>query len=298
LRVNKAGAAFMGLEPKEAINKNLIEFLIPDKNSDVHKERTEIIGSGVPKLGMVTQISLPSGGKRWVQYDKIPYYNEYNNSVGIIVFMQDITQQKLAEENLEKGYKNLQRSFNGSIEAMAKMVELRDPYTSGHQRRVACLASDIAREMNLSEEQVKYIHIAGIIHDCGKINIPSDILSKPTKLTEPEFQIIKTHSRGSWEILKSIEFPWPIANIALQHHERLNGSGYPNALKGEDILIEAKILAVADVVEAMASHRPYRPALGLDRAEEEISRNANILYDSTAVEVCIKLINKTGFQFG
>jgi PAS domain S-box-containing protein/putative nucleotidyltransferase with HDIG domain len=210
---------------------------------------------------------------------------------------RDITERKQVEENLAQSYEALRRTLDGSIKSIAKMVEMKDPYTAGHQQRVAELASAIAGEMGLTIEQVKYIYLAGLIHDIGKFYVPADILSKPGKLTQIELAMIRTHAQGSYDILTEIEFPWPLAQIAWQHHERLDGSGYPQGLSGEAILMEAKILAVSDVVEAMASYRPYRPALGIDRALEEIELNRGILYGTEAADICLKLFRKKGFNF-
>jgi PAS domain S-box-containing protein/putative nucleotidyltransferase with HDIG domain len=210
---------------------------------------------------------------------------------------RDITERKQVEENLAESYEALRRTLDGSIKSIAKMVEMKDPYTTGHQQRVAELASAIAREMGLPAEQVKYIYMAGLIHDIGKLYVPADILSKPGKLTQIELAMIRTHSQGSYDILTEIEFPWPLAQIAWQHHERLDGSGYPQGLSGDDILPEAKILAVSDVVEAMASYRPYRPALGIDRALEEIELNRGILYGTEAADICLDLFRQKGFNF-
>lgn len=177
---------------------------------------------------------------------------------------------------------------------MAATVELRDPYTAGHQRRVAGLASAIAKQMSLSDEQSEVIRLAGLVHDLGKINVPSDILSKPGRLSEAEFSLVKAHAQAGYDILKEIEFPWPIAKIVHQHHERINGSGYPRGIEGESIRLEARILAVADVVEAMISHRPYRPALGVDRALEEISKNRGESYDPEVVDACLAFFAESG----
>ncbi len=187
--------------------------------------------------------------------------------------------------------------MRGTIQAMAMTVEKRDPYTAGHQRRVANLARAIAKEMGLSKEQIAGIRMAGIIHDLGKISVPAEILSKPGELTKNEFEIAKEHAQVGYEILNEIEFPWPVAQIVYQHHERMDGSGYPNGLSGEDIILEARILGLADVVEAMASHRPYRPALGIDKALEEIQQNRGTLYDPEVVDACLKIFNKKGFKF-
>ncbi|MFO7599113.1 MAG: response regulator [Candidatus Desulfacyla sp.] len=192
---------------------------------------------------------------------------------------------------------SLRRAMEGIVRAMGLTVESRDPYTSGHQHRVAVLSAAIAREMGLSEHQMEGIRLAGMIHDLGKITIPASILSKPTYLADYELALIKTHPQVGYDILKEVEFPWPIAQIVHQHHEKMDGSGYPQGLKGEDILLEARIVCVADVVEAMASHRPYRPAIGLDKALSEVSDNAGRLYDPEAVAACLRLFRDKGFLF-
>ena len=185
---------------------------------------------------------------------------------------QDITERKQAEEKLESTLDNLRKAIGGTIQAIVQVVEMRDPYTAGHQRRVADLARSIATEMGLPSDVIEGIRMAAAIHDIGKVSVPSEILSKPGKLTQNEFELIKDHSLTGYDILKDVEFPWPIAEIIYQHHERLDGSGYPRGLKGDDVLLEARIIALADVVEAMASHRPFRPARGIDAAMDEIER--------------------------
>jgi HD-GYP domain-containing protein (c-di-GMP phosphodiesterase class II) len=197
------------------------------------------------------------------------------------------------QETLEK----LQKTMKGIIQTMALTVETRDPYTAGHQRRAADLACAIAKETRLSKDQMLGIQMAGEIHDVGKISVPAEILSKPGRLSEIEFKLIETHPQVGYDILKGIEFPWPIAQMVIQHHEMINGSGYPQGLSGEDILSEARILSVADVVEAISSHRPYRPALGIDKALEQISKNRGILYDPDVADACLKLFSEKGFAF-
>ena len=188
--------------------------------------------------------------------------------------------QKDLEQKVEERTVKLKETLDGVIQAMALTIEFRDPYTAGHQRRVADIAIAIAKEMDIPGDQQECIRVAGEIHDLGKISIPAEILSKPGKLNDNEYSIIKTHPSIGYDIIASIEFPWPIAQVILQHHERIDGSGYPQGLSGEDILLEARIICVSDVVEAMASHRPYRPALGIEKALNEISDNQGILYDS------------------
>ena len=208
--------------------------------------------------------------------------------------------EKIVEERtkeLQQSYKKLQKTMEGTINTVAKIVETRDPYTAGHQLKVSKLATAIAQEMKLPQDKIEGIRITSLIHDIGKISIPAEILSKPTKLSKMEYSLIKDHSQIGYDILKSIEFPWPVAMIILQHHERINGSGYPQGLKGDEILLEAKIIGLADVIEAISSHRPYRPALGIDKALKEISLNKGILYDPEVVDTCLKLFRKKKFKF-
>jgi putative two-component system response regulator len=182
----------------------------------------------------------------------------------------------------------VRKSLKGIIQIISLIIETRDPYTAGHQRSVANLARAIALVMGLPPERIEGIRLAATVHDLGKISIPAEILSKPSRLTEAEMSMIRIHPRSGYEILRKVEFPWPIAQIVLQHHERIDGSGYPQGLRGPDILLEAKILGVADVMDAMCSHRPYRPAIGIDKALDEISRNRGILYDPEVVDACLK----------
>ena len=202
-----------------------------------------------------------------------------------------------AGEEIELHVEKLQKALAGTIKVVASTVEVRDPYTAGHQRRVASLARAIAGEMGLSDKQTEGIFMAGVVHDLGKIYVPAEILSKPSRLNDIEFNLIRTHSQVGYDLLKTIDFPWPIAQIVHQHHERLNGSGYPLGLSSEQILIEAKIICVADVVEAMASHRPYRPARGVDLALEHIQEESGNLYDSLVVDTCLRLFSEKEFQF-
>jgi putative nucleotidyltransferase with HDIG domain len=210
---------------------------------------------------------------------------------------KDIARRENAEAEVQSTLDKLRSAMSGVVQAMALTVERRDPYTAGHQRRVSDLARGVAAEMDLPTHQIDGIRMAGLIHDLGKICVPVEILSKPGQLTEIEHTLIKDHPQVGYEILKEIEFPWPVAQIVLQHHERIDGSGYPVGLCGDDIIIEAKTLAVADVVEAMASHRPYRPTLGRGMALEEISQNRGVLYDADVVDACMKLLQEKGFQF-
>jgi PAS domain S-box-containing protein/putative nucleotidyltransferase with HDIG domain len=216
---------------------------------------------------------------------------------GIVYLCRDITERKRAETDLREGLTKLRSTLKASIDSLSSAIEMRDPYTAGHQERVTRLARAIAVEMGLAEERVEAIEIAGVIHDIGKLYVPAEILSKPTKLTDIEYSLIKMHAQAGYTILSKIDFPWPIAKIVHQHHEFINGSGYPQGLAGKDILLEAKIICVADVVEAMSSHRPYRPALGIGAALDEITQKRGILFEREVVDACLRLFREKHFKF-
>lgn len=218
------------------------------------------------------------------------------SKLGYQGIIRDISELVSSRKQIDKTLNDLRKALGGTIEAMALTVETRDPYTAGHQRRVSNLARGIATEMGVSEDQIQGVRMAGVIHDIGKISVPGEILSKPGKISQNEFGIIKEHPQVGYNILKTVDFSWPIAQIVLQHHERMDGSGYPNGISGENILLEARILAVADVVEAMASHRPYRAALGIDLALNEISKNRGSSYDPKVVDACLRLFNEKGYR--
>jgi PAS domain S-box-containing protein/putative nucleotidyltransferase with HDIG domain len=210
--------------------------------------------------------------------------------------VRDVTDLKRNENELKRTLESLHKSIGTITLTLSTVIESRDPYTAGHQKRVASLSRAIAQEMDLSTDKCAAVRMAGTLHDIGKISIPSEILSNPAKMTDKAYEIIKDHSQTGYDILRQIEFPWPIAEIVLQHHERMDGSGYPKGLSGNDIMLEARIIAVADVVEVMASHRPYRPALGIDAALAEIEKNRALLYDSHAVDACLRLFREKGFR--
>jgi response regulator RpfG family c-di-GMP phosphodiesterase len=208
-----------------------------------------------------------------------------------------LAQRNIAEAENEEALKKLKKAIGGVIYAMAMTIEIRDPYTAGHQRRVANLSRAIGRKLELSPVHLEGIGMAGVVHDLGKISIPSEILCKPGKLSDIEFSMIKTHPKVGYEILKAIDFPWPLAETAFQHHERLDGSGYPMGLREDEIILEAKIVGVADVVEAMASHRPYRPAVGIEAALDFIIEKRGIIFDASVVDACISVFRESNFQF-
>jgi PAS domain S-box-containing protein/putative nucleotidyltransferase with HDIG domain len=417
LRVNQAAASNLGLAKKDIIGKNINKLFRPEEASKFMADMKEIIDSGKSKIGVVEEYTLSSGEKRLARSDKLPYYGETSNIIGMIVFAPDITEkmktqealreseeifnlfleynpiyvffkdenirpirlsrnyekmlnmpmdqilgktmdelfppelaksmidddlrvlrenklieieeeldnrfftttkfpiirkgkppliagftiditkQKQSEKALKEGVTRLRRLLGYIINVIGRAVALRDAYTSDHQKRVSDLARAIATEMGLSSEEIECVRLAGSIHDLGKIAIPAEILSMPRKLTRIEFSLIKTHAQRGREILKGIEFPWPLADIVVQHHERLDGSGYPRRLKGDKILPQSRIIALADVVEAMASHRPYRPALGIDVALAEIEEQRGVLYDPDAVDACLRLFREKRFKF-
>jgi putative nucleotidyltransferase with HDIG domain len=208
----------------------------------------------------------------------------------------EIENRKKMQQELQQSYENLKRAMHSTIQAITLTVEKRDPYTSGHQLRVAVLAKAIAEELDLPASQIESIYMAASIHDIGKISLPAEILVKPIPLSDLEMSLIQAHAQAGYDILNGIDFPWAIADIVVQHHERMDGSGYPQGLAGEDILLEARIICVADVVETMASHRPYRPSIGVDKALEEISENKGILYDPGVVDACLALFREKNFE--
>ena len=234
-------------------------------------------------------------GQRLLHTRKVRILGPDGKSKYLLGISEDITEQQQSKIDLQNSLIKLQETIKGTIETIALIGEARDPYTSGHQKRVSDLAASIAIYMHLSKYQVEGIRMAGLIHDLGKIQVPAEILSKPGKISNLEFDLIKIHPQVGYDLLKDIKFPWPIAQMILQHHEKMDGSGYPQGLAGDEIMLEARILAVSDIVEAMSSHRPYRPALGTEKALAQIKQDAGGLLDVDVVDACLKLF-KQGYQ--
>jgi len=234
---------------------------------------------------------------------KIPVSINYSqvkgkNFHGWLVTMNDITERMQSRKELKESYERLEKTLMGTVRTISKITESRDSYTAAHQQHVAVISVEIAKQLGFSHDRLKWLYIAALLHDVGKVSVPSEILSKPTKLNHFEMELVKMHAETGYQILKDIPFPMKIAEIIRQHHERLDGSGYPYGLKGDEILLEARILAVADVLDAITNHRPYRPALGLEVALDELKKNRGKLYDPQVVDACLKAIEKGKLVIG
>ena len=278
---------------------SIVRFMNPASENIFGIRAEQLVGQTFDHLvtpGKPIELDLISGDGNSATAEMRVMETEWEGEKTYLASLRDITERKLMQQELQDNLDDLKQAVNGTIKAIAATVEMRDPYTSGHQHRVASLARAIAGEIDISSDQAEGVYMAAAIHDIGKISLPAEILSKPVKLTDIEVQMIQAHSQVGYDILKNIDFPWPIAEIVLQHHERMDGSGYPNNLAGDEILFEARIVGVADVVETMASHRPYRPSIGLDKALEEISHNKTVLYDPQVVDACLSLFSDKGYE--
>lgn len=241
-------------------------------------------------------LNTPSGRTLPVQTQATPLVDDHGRSMGSVLVIRDVSDLVRANTAIEQNLANLRDTLEATVEALAVTAEKRDPYTAGHQQRVSRLAVAVARRLGLEEDRIESVRVAGLLHDIGKISVPAEILTKPTRLTPIEMQLVQIHPEVGYDILRNIPFPAPVARFVRAHHERLDGSGYPDHLAGDAIDLEARILCVADVVEAMSSHRPYRPALGVDRALEEVTRNQGRLYDKAVVDACVKVFEEGVFS--
>jgi len=289
-----AAERMYGWSAKDAIGMPLP--LIPEDRREEHAVLLKRSLGGEPLVDYETRRLRQDGSQVDVSVSTALLRDAGGEVVGRLGIHLDITERKRAEEKLLASAHMLRKTLFSTIDVICKIVEARDPYTSGHEERVGALAMAIARDMGLPEDSVEGVRVAAAIHDIGKLQVPIEILSRPGKLGDAEFAIIKTHPQVGYDILSGFEFPWPIANIARQHHERMDGSGYPNALRGEDILLEARVLTVADVVESMSSHRPYRPAHTLEEALGEIEQHRGTKYDPRVVDACLKLFREGGYK--
>ena len=317
--MNPAAQSVTGWKQEEAVGKKLDEVckLVEEKALiAVESPMVKAIQERVAMNLMAPVLLITKNGDKVpVEDSAAPMINEKGELTGAVMVFRDITWRKEAEEAIKMAFNSLEarvqeqtaelrtsfdmlgRAMEGTIQALATMVEARDRYTAGHQVRVADLACMIARQMGVTESRIPIIRIAALIHDVGKVCVPTEILNKPAPLSPIEFEIVKQHPKAAYDVLSKIEFPWAIADIVLQHHERLDGSGYPSGLRGDQIHLEAQIIGVADVVEAMSSHRPYRAALGTEKGLEEISKGKGTLFDPVIVDACLQVFHQGGFKF-
>ena len=298
--MNPIAEGLIGTRSSEAHGRNIWE-VVSLRDESGGEDLAGMIRAVLERGHMVNsedmQLCLRSGREVPVEVFGSPIQGLNGHVTGAALAFRDITGRKDNEVRLRNSVETLRRTLQETVNALGRASEKRDPYTAGHQQRVALLACAVAHAMGLEDERIEGIRVAALLHDLGKIYIPAEILSKPAKLTEMEFGIMKTHPEVGWDIIRSVPFPWPVADMVHQHHERLDGSGYPKGLTGDEILLESRIIAVADVVEAMSSHRPYRAALGMNRALEEVARGRGEHYDADVVDTVLELVESGGFSF-
>jgi PAS domain S-box-containing protein len=301
--VSPAIMRMRGYTPEEAVAHTMEQVMTPEslkRTAELFEEELQLEASGTADPDRIRTLIIEQyrkDGSIVLMENHLSFMrDDAGGPVGIISVSRDITERRQAQEKLQHTLGRLEKAIAATIQVMVSAVEARDPSTAGHQTRVAHLARAIAQEMGLPQDKIDGIHIAGSIHDIGKLSVPAEILAKPTRLTELQYSFIKEHPQIGYDILKDVESPWPLAQIVYQHHERLNGTGYPRNLKGDEILQEARIMAVADVVEAMASHRPYRPAFDIQEALDEIEKNRGVLYDADIAYACLRLFREKGYK--
>jgi PAS domain S-box-containing protein/putative nucleotidyltransferase with HDIG domain len=280
----------LGFEPEEIIGKHLVDLIAIKEVERTSRIFKKLIDSRKPFSDFETICQARDGRVLVIEKNGVPVFSDSGEFMGYRGIARDISERKSALEALKKSRDELHTSLEETVKSLAMAAEKRDPYTAGHQMRVDMLACAIAKELGLPEKQLEGLHFAALLHDIGKISLPSEYLAKPARLSAQERAIIRCHTEVGYDILKNIPFPWPVAEIVYQHHEHLDGSGYPRGLTDKELLLEAKILTVADVVEAMSSHRPYRPSLGLDTAQDEIRSGRGVLYHAESVDACLRLI--------
>ena len=294
LFANNAAAELMDMKfPQDMVGKHVREFIHPDYMKSVIRNYLMVKRRHARFLNEY-KIITPDGLEKDVE--GLGTNIMFKGMPAHIVTLRDTGERKSAEKTIRDGIVRLSKNLEEAVISLASAFEMKDPYTAGHQRRVTEIVSAIALEMQIDQDRLQGLRLASLVHDIGKINVPAEILSKPGKISAPEFELIRTHSEAGYNILKNINFPWPISRIVLQHHERMDGSGYPNGLSGQEILLEARIIAVADVIEAMATHRPYRASLGIEKALEEIEKNRERLYDKDVVDICLHLFRSGKFR--
>ncbi len=282
----------LGYQPEEILDKTLMDIVSPQQEKTFYTAYKELLHAQKPINGLENTCLGKRGQVVVLENNAVPIFDDEGTFLGYRGIARDVTERRIAMETIRKNRDDLHASLEETVASLASTAEKRDPYTAGHQMRVDLLACAIGKQMGLPGPQLEGLHIAAMLHDIGKITLPSEYLAKPTKLTKEEMAIMKCHSEVGYEILKTIHFPWPVAEIVYQHHEHLDGSGYPRGLTDKDILLEAKILTVADVVEAMSSHRPYRASLGITMALDEIRSGRGTRYHAPSVDACLYLINE------
>jgi PAS domain S-box-containing protein/putative nucleotidyltransferase with HDIG domain len=309
IKANRAMGAFMGVDPESAIGHSFWPMIRQDFHAPILERVGEMLATGRRRDPLPVVLLRPDGGELVVETTSAPV--EFSGRQAFMTVFRDLTPRLSAEETAERYRLELERivaertaelaevrtELDAIVAVVMRTVELRDPYTAGHQERVALLASAMAEELELCDADCERISVAARLHDIGKVTVPAEILAKPGRLGQAEHDLVKEHAQATADILMSVKLDWPLAAIVRQHHERLDGSGYPEGLRGDEILPMARLLAVADVVEAMSSHRPYRPAVGVDAALEEVRSGRGTLYDSDAVDACLRAFS-AGFAFG
>jgi PAS domain S-box-containing protein len=295
LAVNRAATALYGYSEAEFLAMTILDIRPAADVPDFQR----FLSSAVMRTDSLVETGVRTHVKKdgsSMAVNVCSQFIHFEGHLARVAVAHDVTERLRTESQIKDYLERLQKALSSTIDAICHMMALRDPYTAGHEARVADLACAIGKEMGLTEDGQEALRVAGIVHDIGKISIPAEILAKPTELSAAEYDIVKKHPESGFAVLSRIDFPWPVAEVSRQHHERIDGSGYPRGIKGEDILLEARITAVADVVEAMSSHRPYRASQGLEVALQEIEHGAGTRYDPAASGACLKLFREQGYQ--
>lgn len=292
LAVNDAAVAVYGYSHGEWMEMTIHDIRPGEDKDRLHAQLTTEADIAFSDADVWTHVKKDGSA---IQVEVSAHSLEYEGRPARVVTALDVTERVKTQAREQAHLKSIEEAMQGTIAVVTRMVELRDPYTAGHQRRTAALCAAIGRELGLPAGQVDGLTMAALIHDIGKISIPTDLLTKPGRISALELSYIQQHAELGYELLQKVPFPWPIANIVRQHHERMDGSGYPQGLQGDEILLEARILAVADTIEAMASHRPYRPACPIDQALEQVESNAGSLFDSAVAAACLRLFREQGY---
>lgn len=295
--VNPALCSFLGLPAASIVGHKPDEFILSRSGPTASEQVSAALAGADGELGGEASFRCADGSVAWALVNVALVRDASGSPQYFFVQMRDITGRKSADDALLAANRRLESALNGVVLATARTVELRDPYTAGHQARVAMFAVAIATELELDADEVEGIRVAASLHDIGKVAIPAEVLAYPGRLSAAQFELIKEHPQHGHDVLDGIDFPWPVARMILEHHERIDGSGYPNGRVGTEILLGSRIIAVADVVEAISAHRPYRPALGMDAALATIREGAGTLFDATVVDACLRVMDRSGASF-